>query len=676
MTRLAKPSQPLDQSPTLSPATLAWAVDGTPWSVDYGDIYHSTDGGLGQARHVFLAGNGLLESGEEKVVRWRGRTRFVIVETGFGLGLNFLATWQAWRDDPQRCDRLHFISFEKHPFRTDDLAQVHAAWPELAGLAAALQKQWPTLLPGAHRLCFDDDHVILTLFFGDAAELLPKLRARVDAFYLDGFSPAKNPDLWSPRIYSSLARLAVTGATLATWSVAGAVRKALADTGFLLEKSPGFGGKREMTRGIFRIGNRQAASSPERHAIILGAGMAGCAVAQQLAARSWRIELIDAAEAPARGASGNHAAVLRPLPSSDDNLLARWTRAGFLHLRRHLQNLEAFGQHPRWQDCGVLHLARDPGHEASQRLLIDAQQPPADYLQFADRETACQLAGWPVAHGGWWFPGGGWVNPASLCQANLNRCGDRLTTHFAQEIVRFERIDNHWQVFNATGKIVASAPTLILANAQGALPLLAPHGIRLPLRPARGQVSHLDAQVLDAPDVVVCRLGYVTPIIDGLRSIGASFIADDAGLELRPEDHADNLSRLEFSLPGSSTRIHEPTENLAGRAGVRSMTQDRLPLVGALPAPEAFLPGKQDEQTVNLADIRRAPGLYGILGFGARGLVWSELAAELLASQINVEPLSLEADLVEAIDPARFLLRRTRRALAVSSKTDQQKEVV
>jgi len=227
---------------SLEPARLTLAADGTPMSPIYDDVYHSAAGAHAQAKHVFLAGNGLPD-------RWAGRAQWVIVETGFGLGLNFLATWLAWRDDPQRCRALHFVSLEKHPLAVADLAQAHAAWPELAMLAEALRCHWPALEAGAHHLAFDGGRVRLTLHFGDAVKLLPELDVVADAFYLDGFSPAKNPELWSPALCESLASLAARGATLATWSVAGSVRRALVAAGFEVAKRPGFAGKRQMLVG-------------------------------------------------------------------------------------------------------------------------------------------------------------------------------------------------------------------------------------------------------------------------------------------------------------------------------------------------------------------------------------------------------------------------------------------
>ena len=418
------------------PAPLAFTADGTPYSAAYDDIYHSAAGGVGQARHVFLNGNGLL--GEQ--ARWRGRERFVIVETGFGLGLNFLATWQAWRDDPQRCARLHFVSFEKHPFSAADLAVLHQRWPQLADCAQRLRGQWPNLLPGAHRLQFEDERLILTLFFGDAQELLPKLRARADAFYLDGFAPDKNPAMWSPRIFSSLARLAADDATLATWSVAAAVRTGLSACGFVIETTPGFSPKRQMSRGTFRIKRHvgDAATMSEtppgqRRAMVIGGGLAGCAAAERLAARGWEVTVIDAAGAPAQGASGNPAGVLRPQPSLDDNPMARLSRAAFLHALRHLHSMTEAGLPMRWDDCGVLYLARNPSHAMVQRRIADSHASTPDYLRFVERDQAASLAAGPSvpAAGGFRRRLGAAGEPVP---ANLQRHAGRIQSRFDRQV--------------------------------------------------------------------------------------------------------------------------------------------------------------------------------------------------------------------------------------------------
>lgn len=627
----------------VQPARLEYDPSGVPCSSAYGDVYHSADGGPGQARHVFLAGNGLPG-------RWAGRGRFVILETGFGLGLNFLATWAAWRDDPARCGRLHFVSCEKHPFPSGDLATLHRAWPQWAALSAQLRDHWPTLTPGFHRLHLDGGRVILTLLFGEAADTLAELQARADAIYLDGFSPARNPELWSPRIFHRLARLAAPGATLATWSVAGSVREGLTHAGFLVTKTEGFGGKRQMLTASL---TRTAEAAPEparRHALVVGAGLAGSAVAQRLAERGWRIDLIDAAPGPGQGASGNLAGVLRPLPSLDDNRLARLTRAGTLYGIHHLARLAAAGHPVRWDACGVLHLARDAHQERKQRQVVDTHRAPEDFLRFVGREEASHLAGWPLPVGGWWFPASGWVQPPSLCAANLAAAGSALTAHFGHHLAQLAYREGHWQALAADGRTIAAAPIAILANGIGLRKLA--HAAALPVVSARGQVAHLPAAPGSPPRVVVCRNGYVSPEVDGLRCAGASFSVEDEDPAFRLADHVDNLAKLDFILPGFPTAPESPP---AGRVGFRPASPDRLPMVGTLPSAHPL------ENPLPLADIPRHPGLYAISGFGARGLVWCNIVGELLASALEGEPLPVEQSLATALDPARFLLRPPRR---------------
>ncbi len=629
---------------TITPATLDYADDGTPYSAQFDERYHPPGDTLARAHHVFLGGNGL-------PARWQDQQRFVIVETGFGLGLNFLATWDAWRRDAARCERLHFVAFEKHPFRADDLRRALARWPALAPLAAELLDQWPSLTPGLHRLSLDQDRVVLALYFGDAEDGLGRIDARADAFYLDGFSPARNAALWSERLCHQLAALAAPAATLATWSHADPVRAHLSYAHFSLETAPGFADNGDMLRGRFDGTARSAMVPAARHALIVGAGLAGTSIAHRLARLGWQVEVLDCASAAATGASGNLAGVLRPLPSLDDNRLARLTRAGALAGRAHLERLDQGPRPVRWGATGVLHLARDPAHEKRQQQVVDAHRPPSDYLRFVDAKTAGDIAGWPVAMGGWWFPGGAWVNPPSLCRANLAHAG--IETRFNVSADTLVRAGDNWRVLDANGQCVGEAPIVILANGIGIRHIA--QATPLPVRSARGQVSHLPATAGSPPHTVVCRLGYVTPEIDGLRCAGATFLVDDDDPALRPAEHADNLAKLDFILPGYSESL--PDTKGAGRVGFRPASPDRLPMVGAIPLPGDYAPDTA------LDAIERHPGLFAVSGFGARGLVWSAVVADQLASQLNGDPQALETDLRDGIDPARFLLRRARQQM-------------
>ncbi len=632
----------------IEPARLGFTPDGVPRSDVYDDIYYSGDGGPEQARHVFLAGNGL-------PARWQERRQFVIVETGFGLGLNFLTTWAAWRNDPRRCERLHFVSCELHPFGRDNLARLHERWPELAAPAAELRASWPELTPGMHRLHFDNDQVTLTLYLGDAVEGIESLAARADAFYLDGFAPGRNPRMWSARLLHSLSRLAAPGATLATWSVAGEVREGLRRAGFETEKTPGFGSKREMLRGRMASGDSAAspAAAAERRTLVIGAGAAGASITERLAARGWTVQLIDAASSPGQGASGNHAGAFRPVPNIHENRMARLTRAGALYGLRHLARLAAAGLPVRWAPSGVLHQAKDAAQEKTMRETVERHRPPPGYLRFADAEEASRLAGWPLPFGGWWFPACGWIQPSSLCAANAAAHPGRVAHHFGRHAARLERSDGEWRAFDRDGGLIAAAPVAIIAGGTGSLGF--PQMAAVPIIVTRGQVSHLAAENGSAPQIVVCRLGYVTPAVDGLRCTGATFAVDDDDATLREADHAKNFARLDGMLPGYPATLAAAQP---GRTAFRPATSDRLPMVGAVPL--ALPDGASLPRNTPLSQIPRHPGLYTVSGFGARGLVWASLMGEALASALDGDPLPLERDLWEAVDPARYLLQPVR----------------
>ncbi len=631
--------------PPLHGPRLDFAPDGTPRSADYEDIYHAAAGGPGQARHVFLGGNGLPE-------RWAGRERFVILENGFGTGLNFLATWAAWRADPNRPGRLHYLAVEKHPIPASQLARLHLAWPEFEFLSDALRRDWPVPVPGFHRLEFAGGRVVLTLLLGEAAECLRQLRARVDAFYLDGFDPRKNPDMWSAPLFRRCAQLAAPDATLATWCVAGAVREALVEAGFAWEKRPGYAGKRDMLTGRLAhptnpSGTPATPLPRERRALVLGTGLAGSAIAWRLAERGWQVDVLERHGQPAREASGNKAGIARPMLSVDDNIASRLNRACFLHTARSFARLDREGYPPRRRFNGLLQMARDPEHEARQRDM--ARRFPAEFVTFLERDEAGARLGHPTGLGGWWFPGAGWANPPGVCQRLLEAGGLALTLRTDSAVASIARHDDQWALLDAEGRLLAQAPVLVLANGTGARPL-APH---LPLTPVRGQVSHVPAGRLPPLDHALCREGYLTPAVDGIHCLGASY-AWDEGSELRNEEHAGNLIRLAHMLPGAETGL-DPA-SLDGRVGFRAATPDRLPMAGPLPDPDAPL-----ARDCRLATLPRQPGLYGLLGLGSRGLVWASLAAEALASQMEGDPLPLEGDLMDAMDPGRFRLRAHRR---------------
>ncbi|MCO5398693.1 bifunctional tRNA (5-methylaminomethyl-2-thiouridine)(34)-methyltransferase MnmD/FAD-dependent 5-carboxymethylaminomethyl-2-thiouridine(34) oxidoreductase MnmC [Ralstonia soli] len=641
-------------------ATPQLTSDGTPFSAQYDDVYHSTEGGLAQAQHVFLGGNGLPSA-------WQGKGAFTIVETGFGQGLNFLATWAAWRDDPQRCARLDFVSIEKHPFDCEGLAVVHPKDGALAPLAELLRQAWPVPVPGVHRLVFDGGSVTLTLLFGDAMEVLPQLSCAADAFYLDGFSPSKNPDLWQPRVFKQLARVARAGSTLATYTAAGFVRRGLQEVGFETRKAPGFGAKRDMTVAQFpthwrtRRGPVQAPVWSERHAIVLGAGLAGCSLAERLASRGWRITLIDANDGPARGTSAHRAAAMHPHVSIDDSVLSRLSRAGNLLARRHWDALDRAGFATGFQRTGVLQLAEHADDATLQQRIVEALGYPASYIDWLTADQAAARVGASVPQGGWWFAQAGWVAPPDICRANLAAADAAIDARWNTHVALLRHEADHWQALDAQGEVIASAPVVVLANSLEAA-RLAPLTMAL-LKPVRGQLTDVPIACLEPgvawPRAVVCGDGYLLPAEPGAQTVrtGSSFQPGECDLAERAADHAANLRRLAGLQPqqlGALARL-DPAQ-LRGYVGVRCVSANRLPLIGPL-VDEAAATAPGFRLRGPHAQLPRMAGLYAALAYGSRGLTWSVLGAELLAAQIDGGPLPLEADLAAALDPGRFVLR-------------------
>jgi len=660
-------------SSTLETETLGHDAAGRPCSARYGDRYASHAGALGQARHVFLAGNGLPR-------RWAGRRQFVIVETGFGLGNNFLATWQAWRADPARPGTLHFVSVEKHPLRAGDLAgggadDPEAADPGLREMRAALAAQWPLPLSGLHRLGFDAGRVQLTLALGDARDIVPQLVLGADAFFLDGFAPERNPQMWEPALLRALARLARPDATVATYSAAGSVRATLAANGFAVQRQAGFGLKRHMLSGPYAPRWKQrrheppAAHTGPRQALIVGAGLAGCATALALVRRGWQVRLLERSDGPAGGASGLPAGLLYPLLSADDNLSSRLSRASFGYALRALGELDAAGGPGGsgvWRHCGVFQQALDADEEAALRARLQRAPWPEAFAQFEDAATASAHLGLEPRHGGVWFPDGAIVNGAQWCQAMLAQArhlgaaaGGRLDLRVSCAVLGIARAGDDWQVLDAQGERHV-APVLVLANAAALAPLL---GLdHLPLESLGGCLSLLDAPALAPLRAALGGEGYVIPALLGSAAVGATYEAgaaaggaNDAADGDHAAAHAANLRRLAQLLAAA------PAAAVTGAfRALRCVSGDRLPLAGAIADEAAVLAHPERYNGAQLADLPRQGGLFALAALGSRGLTLAPLLGELLAARIAGEPAPVEAPLCAALDPARFLLRHLR----------------
>lgn len=637
---------------TIEPGTLQFDATGAPYSARYGDVYASRDGAYGQARHVFLGGNGLPE-------RWAGREQFVIVETGFGLGVNFLAAWQAWRDDPRRPRRLHFVSIEQHPLSGPDL--LRAAPPALMPLAAQLAQCWPLPLAGLHRRCFEGSDLVLTLGFGDARHLVPELIVGADAFFLDGFAPNRNPQLWEAPLLKALGRLARPGATLATWTAARAVRDALASAGFDIELRPGFGAKRDMLTARYAPRYRTRRHEPaaprqgERQAIVIGAGLAGCCAAHALARRGWQVELLDEGPGIAGGASALPCGLLHPVPTVDDSQAARLMRAGFLFGRRLLDELDARSTlpEPLLAPGGVLQLIEAGAAGPDWPGLIEQQRWPAGYMRWCDAPQAAHRVGLRPRQGGLWFAQGAVVSAQAWCRALVS---DQAGIHLQrrQRVLRIEPAPGGWRIDTDHGG-THCAPVVVVAAALDGARLLA--SAFAPVQPIHGLISRLAPDSCARLRAGISGNGYLLPGLDGRAAVGATYEAVPPGLAPMPEAraHQSNLQRLARLL---AEPIHAV---LDGRfEGIRCVSRDRMPLSGAAADETAALAQAGELRGAHLIDLPRRPGLYASFALGSRGLALAPLLGETIACLAQGEPLPIERALAASADPARFLLRRLR----------------
>ncbi len=669
-------------SKTLTTAQIEWR-DKQPTSSAFDDVYFSRTSGIEETRHVFFQHNNLFQ-------RWREHPAadFTVAETGFGTGLNFLAAASLWLDIRER-GTLHFISAEKFPLTLPDLKKSLAIWPELTGLAEELVEKYPFPIPGIHRLKLAGGRVLLTLLYGDASEMFAALKGSdhpqfsrcgnpiVDAWFLDGFAPAKNPEMWTESLFKAMADLSDCGTTFSTFTAAGIVRRGLQAVGFNVQKVAGFGSKREMLCGEmnavqklpFEPDKWQPASFNSPHqppwycqprqnkpvsAIVIGGGIAGCSSARALAERGISVWLVERHQTVASEASGNPQGILYPKLSPQSSTLSRFGLMALCHaLRFHRHHLQA---------CGLLQLPQN-SKEASSYATIAAQHPE-NLVQLMGKDQLAEVAGTALAaDNALYFPALGWISPADVCQSLVEH--PKIEQLNAEVVSLQQTPEQHWQALASDNTLIAEAPVMVIACAS--------HSARfaetdhLPLKSIRGQISVLPATAeSSALKTVICGKGYLSPAANSQHTLGATYDLGSTSTEVFYDDHQKNLQQLsetdvELALLYDSVEI----EKLSGRAALRCTTPDYLPIAGPAPVLENYLEDyallrKNARSHIPVAG-KHWQGLYLNCGHGSRGMSYAPLCAELIASQICGESPPLELALRQAIHPGRFIIRGLKR---------------
>ncbi len=644
---------------------------------------------LARAQQVFLAGNQL-------PARWARRPRFVVLETGFGLGHNFLATWAAWRQDAQRCGQLHYLAICHQPPQRAALLQAFAGSP-LADLASSLAAQWPPLTPDLHLIPLDGGQVRLLLAVGDIGQVLPDLLASADALYLSSFVPARDnrsppgaPAAWDPYPLRLLKRLAAPGATLATWATHSAVLGGLRSAGFTLQHTT-FGDASDasdssMTTGQFaprfsappppgRRPLHSVAGLPPQHlrVAVVGAGLAGAAVARALAAQGVRVQVYERQPGCAQETSGNAGGLFHGVVHGHDGHHARWLRAAALHTQQVLAPL-LHGGMGGTPVAGALRglLRGEQTLDATQmQALVQRLGLPADYVQvLAQALPGGQTAEHPAGRPAWLYPGGGWVAPADVCRAWL--AATSISSHYNAPVEQLQPSAQGWRLLSPDGHVITTADAVVLCNAGDATRLLGQSTGQpdWPLQRQRGQTTLLPASTAGLPDLPLPLAdgGYALRLADGGLLCGGSTpeTADGNtstdGTLLRQAEHLHHLASLR-RLTGWAGAVNLAT--LGGRVGWRLQADDRLPLIGPVPSANANADASADRPAphLRLDQPRFAPrsaGLYVCTALGSRGITQAALAGEVLACWLTGAPMPLAASLLDALDPARFAARAAR----------------
>ena len=660
----------------IAKAKLLWR-DEQPYSENFQEPYFATQQGLLEKEQVFICGNRLIE-------RWQAlpanaTAPFVIAETGFGTGLNFLLTWYFWKQSAPDSARLYYYSCEQFPLSKKDLQRSLSLWPQLQPLADALLAQYPILTPGFHVLSFDEGRVQLIVMLGDVCHTYQQLLVSgdstferehrtfwVDAWYLDGFEPDNNEAMWSESFFRLMGLLSNENTTFATHTAVNVVQERLVNHGFSVEQVPDCGNKKHRLAGCFKqslafnqwryspvratpwhITSKEDSAYSTKKVIVLGGGLAGCFMAYALAKRGWSVTLIDSQSDVGCGASGNERAVLFPKYSAFRSPLTELMLMAFLAAGPFYRAL--IGRDVEGELNGILQFAvnqRDSNAFDNLQAWLTAYPELGCLL---DEDEASLVAGVALCEGGLFVPESGWINSQSLCGYLSSHPLIRIETNTPVDVLNYQ--DGHWQVGEEKAEV------LIICTGHQANQFTETQW--LPLKKVAGQMTFFPSNTqTESLKIPLCGNGHLLPAWQHQHAMGASFHLNRTEFSVNAEDDAQNIARLK-ALPID----WEFAPRASGAwGGIRAALPDYLPAVGPVVRKESFLSSyaslATDSRRFIPAVAAHYPGLYLFTGFGSRGLTTIPLCAEWLASQINYEPGFMPRTLVQAISPSRFLRQR------------------
>lgn len=639
-------------------AELEWH-EGQPYSPEYDDIYYSKAGGCSESEYVFIKQNNLQE-------RWATVDQFNIAETGFGTGLNFILTLKAWAEYARKGACLHYIGIEKHPVSPDDIRRLGELFPDLSEYFEELLTVYPLPVEGVHTRTLLGGRVYLHLKFMDVVDALKNQQFAVDAWYLDGFDPAKNPDLWSEQVFKLLAQNSKTGATLSTYTCAGVVRRGLIASGFDVKKIKGHGRKREMITAVVKQTSTYQTNAPwyeiptsithDKSIAVIGAGLAGLCVAWSFVQRGWKVTVIDKHKKVAQEASGNPAGLVLPRLSIDNKHDSMFYSNAFLYAIDQLHKLQQTTDEKFWFNDGVFSIQKQ-GRTSS---IIDKYDYPESFVKILSENDVPEYI-ISESKDVSFFPAAGWAFPVKICEAITKVCSGSLT-RLTANVSEINRVNDGWQLLNEHGEKIVAEGVIVIANGIGVRKIGATSW--LPISSIRGQITEVSSSIKSRVlKHAISFDAYVTPDYDGIHYLGASYSLHENTENLLEDDQNENFSRLEKMALG----IFDRPSELSGRVGFRAVSIDRVPIVGAMPDEQAFKQLYKDLHHGRPAEHYKSgqylPGFYVSAAHGSKGMCSCFLSAEIIASIAENSPLPVTKEVADSMNPARFLIRNLRRNL-------------
>ena len=578
----------------------------TLFSEEFDDLYSSAKGAVAECNHVFIKGNNL----NERFENLGENSKFYIGEIGFGIGINFLTTCKSWLDHTKQNQVLEFYSFDKYLFRLSDFKTLNVSCPDLKEYISELERNYPRNIQGAQKISLFGGRIILNLIIGeiDNTQEYIKLMDKVDAWYFDGFSPSKNPDLWSIKLFKCIHKSCHENTTFSTYTSSGLVKNNLTESGFNHSRAMGFSDKRHMLKGT--VDTQLKKNTSNTKVAVIGSGIAGCVLSYTLAKKGIEVDLYEKSDSICSGASSHELLVTYPRLSAHDTAFGSFTLHSYIFATNFYKQLKT----DTWKKTGVIILNHDAATEKRQSSLLE-KRADGEIYRYIDPDEASEISGIDIKLNGLIYEDAGYILPEEMCKFLIESPKINIFTSSHIESIKKNR-----EVFNLNiGKKKFEYQNVCVCAGSETANIVDIDGISI----KRGQVTHIESlDNISRIKLPICAKGYISPRVNNIHLVGSSY-SDSEDTDLSEEEHLYNLNNLKLV-------IDEEMNVITGQTGHRAVSKDHMPVVGM------------------------KDGIYINTCHGSRASVTAPISAEIIASMIVDEAPPLMGRELESLSPERF----------------------